>query len=245
MDSLDEVKWRVTRTRSQYLKDGSISHDQLTQLLGPDMDQLLSKLESTDNQEIWESDRHILFATIAELKAFLLEVHNKSNLKVADLETDNCKLKERVRNMEGKLKNMEDKFKKMEADELALLRGQVAFDVDRSIAKRVLNPVLGENYVESIKDMEDVLQERKFFFNNNAQQKAVQNWKELQTKLKWNPMFTYYISKIKSARLHIAHPKLQEYKKERIDSACDQLPPSDRPQFKELMAMHSMLCTKY
>lgn len=96
-----------------------------------------------DNQQLWETECEALLLNVAELNGLVrraleeIECLGAAKSKLKELEEGVKELEEKVEQEKKELEEM------MKIEKQKLILGQVAFDIDRSVPKQVLDSVVG------------------------------------------------------------------------------------------------------
>ncbi len=108
------------------------------------LDRLLEDMsEEYVNPELWEIGTHSLFEALCESKS-LIGAMNKIDL----LQKENTEIRKEVERIAGKLKDLE-------ANRFLLMLGQVVYDIEDKVTKKVLDGIVQpEEHISTIKDME-------------------------------------------------------------------------------------------
>ena len=155
-------------------------------------------------------------------------------------------LKEEVR----KLKEEVGVF---ENDELTIMTGQLAMEIEQKILDTVLFDLLTcDQHINTIHDMEKVIQDDDdddndgdVFESNDRRDTARRRWAELKSRFSWKGKHTRYIQELKCKRNPITHGHLRVDRR-RIDEAFKMgtLKVRDQKLFEEFLQIHEQFCGK-
>ena len=157
-------------------------------------------------------------------------------------EEDILELKEEVR----KLKEQVGVF---ENDELTIMTGQLAMEIEQTILDTVLFDLLTcDQHINTIHDMEKVIQDDDdndddVFESNDRRDTARRRWAELKSRFSWKGKHTRYIQELKYKRNPITQPRVD---RRRIDEALKMgtLNVRDQKLFEEFLQIHERFCGK-
>ena len=144
---------------------------------------------------------------------------------------------------------MEEKLERMEANKFLWMLGQMAYDIEDKVTKKVLDGIVRpEEHVSTIRDMEaaingtdhhDVLQ------TEQAKEDVKKRWESLKEEIGWSKTLSRYLRKLKQNHVAMAHLQVD---KELIESALKgnatpKLPSPDiidKPLLLKLVQIHKM-----
>ena len=232
----DEVleNLRILNEAINTARAGGLSNfDDLTRIINTcseSFDKFHNEYSSGENY-LWESSPGVLFEAVDTWSATLMTLQK-------DYETSikyNRELQKKVDSLEQKFSSLKEAAT---SNKEKLVLGQVAFDVDRSIPKLVIDPVLGICHnILRIKDMESALKGDEDIFKEEEQKIDCQKrWEELKAELGWSDKVFRYMKGLKQSRLTVAHPTIDE---DIVRSAVDTfVERNDREMFRKLFQIY-------
>ena len=144
-------------------------------------------------------------------------------------------LKETVRDLEGRLKQSE-------CDEIQLILGQLAAEVDREIPQLVLNPIIGDHNIVGVGGLTKALKGKKpygqVFKNEEQKAKAIACWDDLRKKLQWSDDLFLFMKALKKFRNPFAHPTIE---KKAIERCKSKMPNPKKQMVERLWTIYSEL----
>ena len=197
--------------------------------------------ESGNRARLWQSN---LFQTVVESNDFLLSLSKK----VSAFEEDILELKEAVRKLKEGVRKLKEEVGIFEndVDELTIMTGQLAMEIEQKILDTVLFDLLTcDQHINTIHDMEKVIQDDDddVFESNDRRDTARRRWAELKSRFSWKGKHTRYIQELKCKRNPITHPRVD---RRRIDEALKMgtLKVRDQKLFEEFLQIHERFCGK-
>ena len=159
-------------------------------------------------------------------KYYEISINNKSELR------------KKVDSLEQKISSLEEAAT---SNKEKLVLGQIAFVVDQSIPKLVLDPVLGIDHdIIRIKDMESALNgdedEPDIFEEEEQRIDCRKRWEELKTELGWSGKVFRYIKVLKEVRVTVAHPTIDGDIVRSAMNTC--VKHNDRETFRKLFQIY-------
>lgn len=155
---------RVENIRRQYsalasqLKNGDDCDFSLLDDIQKDLDLLWDEMtEEFTEPEYWEMGSRGLFEALCESNSFNQSLSDE----VDKLKKKNHIITQKLEEQKKKIEQLEEKLKQMEGNKFLLMLGQVAYDVDRKITRKVLNQIVPpEEHISTIRDMEAAISGR-------------------------------------------------------------------------------------
>ena len=200
--------------------------------------------EFGDNPQLWETECEVLFATLIEVRDLVSTASEKMVwLGEANftLKRDVMQLQDKMKRLEVQINDLTHDIEEMKIQNQKLVLGQVAFNIDKFVSKRVLDKLVGpDHFIGSIMEMELAIEGHKRYadvFKSEMEKKtAEQKWETLQKELNWNSKLFRYMQDLKKDRLDIAHPTVD---KESILAAMENnIPQKHKQLFLQLCAIH-------
>lgn len=247
-DTVVGIKRSLSALTSQLQNDGSYDATLLDDM-EIDLDRVLEDMseEYAVPGSSWETGTQSLFEALCESESLIVAALNKIDL----VQKENTEIRKKFEDLEAKLKHMEVKLKNMEANRFLLMLGQVAYDIDDKVTKKVLDGIVKpEEHISTIKDMEAAINGRDHFDvlqSKEAKDNAQRRWESLKKTIGWSNRLSRYLRKLKKNRVAIAHPLVNnEFIESALKNKAFNLPSPDivdEPLLLELVKIHKMLCT--
>ena len=186
--------------------DGLSNSDDLTRIINTcseSFEKFHNEYSSGENY-LWESSPCVLFEAVDTWSATLMTLQKDYETSIKD----NRELQKKVDSLEQKFSSLKEAATSNK-DKLVL--GQVAFDVDRSIPKLVIDPVLGICHnILRIKDMDSALKGDEDIFKEEQKIDCQKRWEKLKAELGWSGKVFRYVKGLKQSRITVAHPTIDE-----------------------------------
>lgn len=200
--------------------------------------------ESPDNENVlWETHCQVLFEHVAKLSKNI----STASQKIVVLQEDKETMKKEILQLQEELEALKHQnfYDDREMERLQLKVGQVAYEVESAIVKKVLAGLTKSQdpHINSIVQLEKAIKGKTnyadAFETDEDRESAKHEWEKLKTELKWKGKHYRYISELKKIRTSIAHPKvdLQSLRKELTDGTLKPPLVQDVHLFKHFLDM--------
>ena len=204
------------------------------------LDELAAEFE--DNTQFWETKCEVLFEILIEARDLVSTASEKivplgeANFRLKDV----IQLQDKIKKLEVIINDLRQDMEERKIQNQKLVLGQVAFNIDKFVSKRVLDKLVApDHFIGSIMEMELAIEGHRSYadvFQNEKERKIVeQEWESLQKKLNWSPKLFRYMQDLKKDRLDIAHPPVD---KESILAAMENVPQKHKLLFLQLFTIH-------
>ena len=236
MDRLLEIQDDIRAMRSLKSADQSAFTSILEKIdrLYEDLVAEVQSIQDGTQEAFWESRCQVLIETLRNLA----DLAKNNSAKV---ESENEKLRREVSDLQKKVSDLERKVEKLQEDKQNLVAGQIAFEVDKAVLKKVLEGIQVPDAKElSIGAMEKAINgERNYtdIFTEKQREHAERQWNELKSQLGWRGKHYRRLKELKSLRHEIAHPDFHVRQMSEADVAKLSLQPEMKAICKEFLAM--------
>lgn len=240
-----EIKVSLRKLTSQ-LENGAEYNKGLLDSINHNIDILLEELnEERETPECWQTAAEVLFEDLCESKTLIGVALKEIDL----LKKENAEIKVTLNNHEKKIEQIEGKLKYLEANRLLLMLGQISYDIDGKVTKKVLDGIVPEEeHISTISDMEAAVNGTDHFdvFKSESEKEAAKSkWESLKKEMRWSEKLFRYLKKLKSNRVPIAHPPVdRQFIETALKSQKMELPSPniiDKPLLTQLLEIHTTL----
>ena len=233
MDRLLEIKQEIRASlESADQRAFTATLEKIARLYGDLVAEVQGILDERQ-EAFWECNCQVLIETLCDLT----DLAKNISARIEKVESEKEELQRKV-------SDLQKKVEKLVENEQKLVAGQIAFEVDNAVLKKVLEsiqvPDAKELSIFSIGDMEKAISGQRNYtdiFTEEQRRRAEHQWNELKSRLGWGGKHYRRLKELKSLRRQIAHPDLDVDQMSEADVAKLPLNPEMKAICKEFLVM--------